>query len=165
MAQAIYKFKASNLAILVKNELGEYIPVNGLNTVTMNRTMNTADTTTFDEGGMMSHLTTSGTFQFTCEGFLYMDPATGLMDEGQALVDSKVFAFGHAGFNDYRFIIKDDNGDDIKGYDFRASTSPSDIGGGVDDGISWGATLVGTGRMTVADLTPPLPLAAEGKKK
>lgn len=164
MAQEIYKFKASNLAIEVKNELGVFIPVNGLNTITMNRTMNTADTTTFDEGGMMSHLPTSGTFQFTCEGFLYMDPSTGLMDEGQALVDSKVFAFGHAGFNDYRIIIKDDNGAPIKGYEFRASTSPSDVGGGVDDGISWGATLIGTGRLIVADLTPVLETASKKVK-
>lgn len=154
MAQAIYKFKASNLLMEVKNGLGEYVPVNGLNTITLNRTMNTADTTTFDEGGMMSHLPTSGTFQFTCEGFLYLDPATGLLDEGQGIVDSKVFAFGHAGFNDYRMTIKDDNGDSLKGYEFRASTSPSDVGGGVDDGISWGATLIGTGKLTPADYAP-----------
>jgi hypothetical protein len=153
MAQEIIKLPARNTVVKVKNQVGTMVEVKGANSITVNRTLNTADTTSFDEQGWMSSFGTSKTFAITLEGFMYVDPVTGLQDEGQQLIEDSVHVLGIAGLREYEVTIfaDEEHTTPLRTISMKAHATPSDNGGGIDDATSWGNTLQASGKVTTVN--------------
>lgn len=124
----------------------DWIEVKGLNTWSHSTTKNDADTTSFDEGGRMSHLTASRGDSFSMQGFDLEDPDTGAKDPGQEACESWATKIGTDSIQQFR--ITSPAG---VSKTFDASADVKMGGGGKDDPAGWTLDIVVTGEITTSD--------------
>lgn len=142
------KVKVISRDIVVKvnngtEEIPEWVEIKGLNSVTFSSSKNDADTTTFDEGGWGSHIVANRSRSASIEGLYLVDPETGERDEGQGIVDTYNEKIGPESLAEFRIEFP---GKLAKR--FKASVNLSDLGGGNDDPMPWGAELTVSGKVT-----------------
>ena len=142
------KVKVISRDIVVKinggtSEVPDWVEIKGLNSVTFSSSKNDADTTTFDEGGWGSHIVANRSRSASIEGLYLVDVETGDRDEGQALVDEYNNKIGPDSLAEFKIEFP---GKLAKR--FKASVNVSDIGGGNDDPMPWGAELTVSGKVT-----------------
>lgn len=141
------KVKVLSRDIVVKINTGtenleDWTEVKGLNSVTFSSSKNDADTTTFDEGGWGSHLVANRSRSASIQGLYLVDPDTGERDAGQAAVDGYNEKIGPNSLAQFKIEFP---GGTVKM--FKASVNVSDIGGGNDDPMPWGAELTVSGQV------------------
>lgn len=141
------KVKVLSRDIIVKinvgtAELEDFVEIKGLNSVTFSSSKNDADTTTFDEGGWGSHIVANRSRSASIEGFYLVDPETSERDPGQAAVDALNEKIGPDSLGEFRIEFP---GGTSK--TFKASVNLSDLGGGNDDPMPWGAELTVSGEV------------------
>jgi len=119
--------------------------IKGINTLTFGSSKNDADTTSFDNGGVNTHLVASRGYTLTLEGFYMIDVETGDREPGQQLVEELADKIGPSSIGQFRLT-------DPAGLvrTFSASANIGDVGGGNDDPTSWGAELTISGKPTQA---------------
>ncbi|MDE5415482.1 phage tail tube protein [Alkalihalobacterium chitinilyticum] len=141
------KVKVLSRDIVVKINTGtgsleDWTEIKGLNSVTFSSAKNDADTTTFDEGGWGSHLVANRSRNATIQGLYLVDVETSERDPGQAAVDSYNEKIGPDSLAQFQIEFP---GGTVKR--FTASVNVSDIGGGNDDPMPWGAELTVSGKV------------------
>lgn len=138
------KYLARDLTIEVLDPNGsgseDWVPINGLNTLTHSPNTTRADTTSFDSNGRDEHLPASRGESWSLSGFSIEDPATGERDEGQQIVEALGRIVGPSGINPYR--VTSPGGNWII---FDASAEVTLNGGGHNDAAAWGAEVTVTG--------------------
>jgi hypothetical protein len=123
-----------------------WVSIGGINTFTKSRTSNNTDTTTFasdgdDESQIMSRGKT-----LKLGGFRLIDPDTGVLDAGQALVEALADKKSDASLGSIRFAHADETQWEV----WTATAELDDQGGGNNDKVSWGVTFTRSGANTTA---------------
>lgn len=118
-----------------------YVEINGINSITFGSSKNDADTTSFDNGGVNTHIVASRGYSLSVEGMYLVDVNTGERDEGQQLTEDLADQIGPASIGGFR--VTDPAGNVRK---FMASVNVGDVGGGNDDPTSWGAECTISGK-------------------
>ena len=137
---------AANNKVLARNYTLEvydgtaYLPINGINTLTISTEKESTDTTTFDSDGMAEHLATQRAKTISAEGYEYYDEA-GVQDAGQAEVETLSDAVGTAAESTLH-IVHDNSGREKW---LNGTFNLADIGGGNNDPSSWGFEFERTG--------------------
>lgn len=122
-----------------------------------------ADTTTFDEDGVQSHLPASRGLGFTLTGkVVYADLDNDERDPGQAAAIAWAGLIGPSGLKQFR-ITYPDGSTDV----FLASASQTPGGGGVDDASEFSLDIQRSGATTSSSLgaapsTPGTPTGTQG---
>jgi predicted secreted protein len=136
---ATNKVLARNYTIEVYDGIA-YVPIKGINTLTISTEKESSDTTTFDSNGMAEHLATQRAKTISAEGYEYYDEA-GVQDAGQAEVENLSDAVGTAAESTLH-IVHDNSGREKW---LNGTFNLSDIGGGNNDPSSWGFEFERTG--------------------
>lgn len=119
--------------------------VKGINTWSHTQQKNDADTTTFDEDGVMSHLPASRGDEFGLQGKLLLDEGDGSRDPGQEACEAWAALIGATGLKQFR--ITDPGGNTRT---FLASAKVASGGGGNDDAAAWNLDIKVSGAITAA---------------
>lgn len=114
--------------------------VAGINSFTISSDKEDADTTDFDNEGYASHIVASRSNEITFEGFYIEDTANGDRDPGQEAVDDYSELIGPEAMGNIRMTSPAG-----KVRQWTGSFGTGDIGGGVNDPTSWGATFTPSG--------------------
>ncbi len=119
----------------------EWVEIKGINSFSWDSSKNDADTTTFQDDGVQSHIVASRGYELTLEGLLLEDPDTGERDPGQKAVEELASKIGPASIGNFRMTYPSGK---VKG--FKASANIGGPGGGNDDPASWSVTLTISGK-------------------
>lgn len=140
---AVVKVPASDFLVEVENPTtpGSFVEIKGLNSLEFSPSAETADTTTWDDGGWNTHLVTRRGLQITLEGLRLEDPATGARDQGQQIVEELGMQVGLAAIGKFR--LTSPGGEK---WEFDATVNVTPLGGGQDDGATWSAELTVQGQ-------------------
>lgn len=125
---------------------GTWVAIGGINTFTKSRSSNSTDTTTFASAGDDESQIMSRGKTLKLAGFRLMDPATGNLDAGQALVETLADAKSDASLGSIRFAHEDETNWEV----WTATAELDDQGGGNNDKVSWGCTFTRSGANTTA---------------
>lgn len=117
--------------------------IKGLNTWSPSRVKNDANTTSYDEGGVISHIVASRGGSVTLTGFVLEDTGDGSRDPGQEAVNALDELIGYDSLGEFR--ITTPGGTLLQGL---ASVQVTEGGGGVDDASAWEAVLTKSGAWT-----------------
>lgn len=118
-----------------------WVRVGGVTSFTLSNDKEDTDTTDFDSGGYGDHIVSSRSFEISFEGFFLEDPEDGSRDPGQQAVENLADKIGYASIGQFRMTSPSGI---AKVY--RGSVGIGDVGGGVTDATSWGATVTVAGR-------------------
>lgn len=122
----------------------DWIEVKGITSFTFGGSKSDADTTSFDDNGVQSHIVTSRQRTVSIEGY-FLEDETGARDPGQQAVEDLAQQIGPASIGHFRLTSPGG-----KQYEFRASAVVSEVGGGVEDPTSWNVELTVSGHVTIA---------------
>lgn len=133
--------------------------VNGQTSMTMAPSAEVADTSSFDEGGFTSSLKSVQSMALTFDGFVMIDYATGLRDEGQVILEDLINASGIKGLAEFILELNDGEATPtvLEKYEFTAHATGAEFGGANADAGKWGFTLQMCGKPTItkgAIITP-----------
>lgn len=117
-----------------------WVAIGGINTFSTSNDKEDTDTTDFDDAGYASHIVASRSNEITLEGFYIEDSADGTRDEGQQVIEDYAELIGPSAIGGFRLTSP---GGKVR--QFRASFGIGDVGGGVNDSTSWGATVTPSG--------------------
>lgn len=138
------KVLARNWLIEVTDDVSGVTPVwtkvSGINSFTLSSDKEDADTTDFDTAGYNSHIVAGRSNEISFEGFFVEDPATGDRDPGQQVVEDLSELIGPEALGGVRLTSP---GGKVRQFD--ASFTTGDVGGGINDPTSWGATATPSG--------------------
>lgn len=139
----------------------DWVVITGVNTWAHNPSKSNADTTTFDEEGVESHLPASRGASYTFGGLVKYDATTGDRDPGQAAVARAAVKIGPEGLVQFRITEPGAAGDQ---FTFWASVSNTVGGGGNNDPSAWSVTVDVSGAITVTSgkALPAAPTAVAG---
>jgi len=121
-----------------------YVEVKGITSLTFDKSKTDADTTTFDEDGVETHIVASRTSSISFDGFFLEDPANGDRDPGQERVETVSELMGASSVSSYKLTSP---GGTIR--TFSASSNVSGLGGGNNDPSKWSGELKVSGAITV----------------
>lgn len=124
-----------------------WVEIKGLSSFSWSAEKASADTTSFDEGGVRSHLPASRGMTLSLEGYYLEDPQTGERDPGQEAVEELARKVGPEGIGTFRITSP---GGTVR--EFDASANVAGTGGGTDDPTSWSVELEISG--AVREVTP-----------
>lgn len=136
-------------------DVPDWVEITGVNTWAHNPSKNNADTTTFEDEGVTTHLPASRGNSYTLGGLVKYDGDTGERDPGQAAVMAWAERIGPDGLQQFRITEPGDAG---ASYTFLASASVTVGGGGNDDPSAWSVTVDVSGAITSSAL-PAVPVA------
>lgn len=119
----------------------QWIKIGGINSFTLSNDKEDTDTTDFDAGGYGDHIVAGRSFEISFEGFFLEDPLTGERDEGQQAVENLAEKIGYESLGQFRMTSPSG-----KAKTYRGSAGVGDVGGGVNDATSWGATITVAGK-------------------
>lgn len=142
------KIPARNIIFQVQAADGvTWLPVAGMTEVSVDPSANgaTADTTTFDSGGVYEQRVMQRGAMITLAGFVHKDSVTGVQDTGQARVDFLATLTGEASLGSVRFRHPMDTQWKVWG----ATVEGSAFGGKNNDESSWGAKITRSGATTL----------------
>jgi hypothetical protein len=133
----------------------DWVEITGVNTWAHQPSKNDADTTTFEDAGVTTHLPASRGHAYTLGGLVKYDGDTGDRDPGQLAVMAWAQRIGPEGLQQFRITEPGAAGDT---YVFLASASVQVGGGGNDDPSAWSVTVNVSGAVEASAL-PALPVA------
>lgn len=113
--------------------------IKGLNSFTISNDKEDADTTDFDSGGYSEHIVAGRSHDISFEGF-YIEETAGARDPGQAAVETAAEKIGAAAILPLRMTSP---GGKVR--QFNGSFAIGDVGGGINDPTSWGASFTPSG--------------------
>lgn len=147
---ALVKVLARNWKLYIFDEansttVDNYQKIGGLNSFTIGNDSETTDTTDFDTDGYNTHLISGRSNSLSVEGS-YKEDETGARDLGQELVEKLAEKVGAASISKFR--IMSPNGT-VR--EFNVSATVGDVGGGVSDTTSWGASFQVSGKPSTID--------------
>lgn len=125
--------------------LPTWVQIGGLNSISIGRNDEEADTTDFDSDGIEEHQVMQRGKTLGLEGFFEEDPATKARDAGQQAVEDHADLVGIASLKQYRFASP---GGTRKVALFSAKIGT--VGGGNNAKTSWGVELKRSGAEAVA---------------
>lgn len=148
---AVTKILARSWDFYVEDkDSGDFVPIKGINSFTINPTKTDADVGDFDSEGMAEHLPAERAVSITLQGVFLIDRATGDRDPGQQLCEELSEKVDIDGLAKFRFIPKTAT----EGWEFLASFSAGPTGGGRNDGTGWQCEVTRTGKTTKFTRTP-----------
>lgn len=119
-----------------------WVPVKGINNLTIANEKSDVDDTDFDSDGWAEHKAVQRTAKITCEGHYMEDPATGARDPGQEALITLGDAVGYDSIKGFRLTTP---GGNTVIYQVSAKVdAPS--GGGHNDNASFKAELTVSGK-------------------
>lgn len=136
-------------------DVPDWVEITGVNTWAHNPSKNNADTTTFEDEGVTTHLPASRGHAYTLGGLVKYDGTTGDRDPGQLAVMAWAGRIGPEGLQQFRITEPGAGGDT---YTFMASASVQVGGGGNDDPSAWSVTVDVSGGVTASAIVA-LPVA------
>lgn len=119
----------------------------GINTFSRDHSEKETDTTTFASGGDSESMILERTKTMKLEGFELIDPATGALDVGQALVATLAEGKGPASLGGFRFAAPFATQWTVWA---QATAKLGSLGGGNNDEGSWSVTMTRSGSTTFA---------------
>lgn len=125
---------------------GTWVPIGGINTFTKSRTSANTDTTTFASDGDAEQQIMQRGKTLKLGGFRLLDPDTGDLDPGQALVEALADQKSDASLGSIRFAAAAETEWEV----WTATAELDDSGGGNNDKTSWGVTFTRSGANTTA---------------
>ena len=140
------KVLARNWLIEINNGtdvVPEWVRIGGITSFTLSNDKEDTDTTDFDSGGYGDHIVAGRSFEISFEGFFLEDPTDATRDPGQQAVENLADKIGYESLGQFRMTSPSGL---AKVY--RGSVGVGDVGGGVTDATSWGATVTVAGRPT-----------------
>jgi hypothetical protein len=140
---ALTRVLARDWVVEIEGDLGTFVPIGGIETLTFSGTKTDADTGAFDSEGWAEHLVVERSRSLGLSGFYIEDKTTGDRDPGQELVDDLAEKIGEEAIGNFKLTSP---GGTVM--TFKGSVEPGDIGGGKNDATSWGATITVTGKVT-----------------
>lgn len=125
---------------------GTWVAIGGLNTHTISRNSANADTTTYASDGDYEQQIMQRGLTLKLAGFRLVDPATGALDPGQALVETLAGQKSDASIGSIRFA-----GPGAVNWTVWSATAELDDEGGDNNAKeSWGVTFTRSGASTTA---------------
>lgn len=115
---------------------GNWVLINGIDTLTRAPNTVRADTRTFEDGTRHRHWVASRGDQFTLAGMRLEDSVTGDRDPGQEAVETLATQYGPNSIMPFR--ITSPGGNVLT---FNASAEATQFGGGKDDPAAWQAVI------------------------
>ncbi|MFI0897754.1 phage tail tube protein [Streptomyces sp. NPDC020983] len=141
------KYDARDCEFEVESDTpGTWVAIGGINTFTKSRSSNNADTTTFASNGDDEQQIMSRGKSMKLGGFRLMDPDTGALDAGQAIVEAWADDKSDDSLRSFRFAAPGDTTWEV----WTATAELDDEGGGSNDKVSWGVTITRSGASTTA---------------
>lgn len=142
-----------------------WVEINGINSIGITWNGNNADTTTFENGGWMTHLKASRGATLSFQGLMIEDESDGTRDAGQAAAEAWALEIGQSSIKQIRITTP---GGTTGVFDASA-TAPIGLGtgGGNDDPNGWNLDVEMSGEPTISTLgaapdTPGTPTGVEG---
>ena len=123
----------------------EYVPIEGINSISLTFDKETTDTTTFSSDGNAEHLATQRARTITAEGFEEYNEGT--QDPGQAEVE-RLSAMTGCDAEATLHISHENNDREVW---LNGTYNLQDIGGGTNDPSSWGFEFERSGATLEAD--------------
>lgn len=120
---------------------GTWVGIGGVKTFNKGRASANTDTTTFASGGDAEQQIMERGKTLKLGGFRMMDPDTGAIDPGQALVEALGDRKSDASLGSIRFAHDADTNWEV----WTATAELDDEGGGNNDKVSWGVTFTRSG--------------------
>lgn len=133
--------------------------INGLTGASGSGQQTNADTTTFDEDGVESHLPAARGRTFSLTGLRgYVNLTTGVRDPGQVACEAAAALIGPSGLKQFRRILPDGVG---TCQTMLASFNISNDGGNLNDAEQWSIEVTRSGPTTTTELgaAPAVPSA------
>lgn len=125
---------------------GTWLEIGGINSFTLDRSKDDADTTDFDSNGWAQHLPAQRGLSVSLDGF-YLEDTAGARNLGQERVETLSRVVGSAGLANFRMTSPATAGNRrISG---QASYNYGGPGGGNNDASAWSAQAVFNGQPTV----------------
>lgn len=123
-----------------------WIPIapTGLNTFTKSTDEETADTTSYGSDGQAESQKMQISKSLSLEGNRLKDPATGLLDPGQEMVERLSELLGDASLGRIRFAAPGDTTWEV----WTTHVSMGDEGGGNNDKVTWAPEFTRSGPAT-----------------
>lgn len=117
-----------------------------INTFTKSTSYQTTDTTTYGSAGQHEEQNMEIAKTLKLEGFRLIDPDTGALDPGQALVEALSEGLSDASLGSIRFAGAAETEWEV----WTATAQMGDMGGGNNDKVSWSVTFTRSGASTTA---------------
>lgn len=127
---------------------GTWVPIapKGIETFTKSTDYEAVDTTTFGSEGQAETQNNQISKSLKLEGKRLLDPDTGALDPGQALVEALSEGLSDASLGSIRFAHVSETEWEV----WTATAQMGDVGGGNNDKISWSVTFARSGASTTA---------------
>jgi hypothetical protein len=140
------KYNARDCVFQIENPSspGTYVAIGGINTFTKSRNAANTDTTTFASAGDYEQQIMQRGKTLKLQGFRLKDPATGVLDPGQILVEALADKKSDASLGNFRFAAPGDTTWEV----WAVTAEMDDEGGGNNDKVSWGVTFTRSGSST-----------------
>lgn len=119
----------------------------GVETFTKGQEYEKAVTTTFGSNGQAESQNMEIGKSMQLEGKRLRDPATGVIDAGQLMVETQAERLGDASNTGFRFAHKDDTQWTVWA---DANFEMGDEGGGTNEKVTWSVTVTRSGASTTA---------------
>lgn len=141
------KYDARDCEFEVESDTpGTWVSIGGINTFTKSRNSANTDTTTYASGGDYEQQIMQRGKTLKLGGFRLIDPDTGALDAGQAIVETWADQKSDASLRSFRFAAPGDTNWEV----WTATAELDDEGGGNNDKVSWGCTITRSGASTTA---------------
>lgn len=142
---AVTKILARNWEFYVEDATpGQFIPIKGVESFTVNPTKTDADTGDFDSEGFAEHLPAERAASITLNGRFLIDRQTGARDPGQERCEELSEKVDIEGLAKFRMIPKNAQ----EGIEFTASFNAGPTGGGRNDTTGWTCEVTRSGKPT-----------------
>lgn len=139
------KYDARGCSFEVESDTpGTWVAVGGINTFTKSRNSANTDTTTYASDGDYEQQIMQRGKTLKLGGFRLMDPDTGALDPGQAIVETWADGKSDDSLRSFRFAAPGDVNWEV----WTATCELDDEGGGNNDKVSWGCTITRSGAST-----------------
>ncbi|MFI8104703.1 phage tail tube protein [Streptomyces sp. NPDC086023] len=154
------KYNARNVRFEIEDFLnpGTWVPIapgsgsseGGLNTFTISRDYEEADTTNFGSDGQAEGQNMQIAVEISLEGWRLEDPDTGALDPGQALVEAQAERLGNDSTCGFRFASP--GATSWKVWE-NAYFQLGDEGGETNEKVTWAVTVKRSGPTTTAAIS------------
>ena len=126
-------------------EIGTFVEIGGLNSVSPSSSKNDADVTTYADN-WVRHLVASRGLELTLGGIYLEDPSTGDRDAGQEQMEVAATKFGSASLVPFQITTP---GGAIVSFDASVNATGVGTGGGNEDPAGFSYTVTVSGKPTV----------------
>lgn len=132
---------AKDFELEVKGDGEDFLKVPQLTSLTYTQGANEVDLSNFDDDGFKSSMVVSRTRTLTFECNYLVDEDTKELNPALKLISDLNNKVGYEAIGTFRLTFP--NGDKIE---FRGTVSLNDMGGGVDDKLTFGGTITVNGK-------------------